>query len=110
MSYLGDPRVRIRSSFPPPLETIMAASSSRLSIDDSDADMCPEPSQAEPSGCWELPEEPDFGLETVAGCLSIPKAAEHEIHEFPLSPDPQTGAREAGQEPHGSLLIPLEHR
>ena len=80
----------------------MAASSSRLSIDDSDADMCPEPSQAEPSGCWELPEEPDFGLETVAGCLSIPKAAEHEIHEFPLSPDPQTGAREAGQEPHGS--------
>merc|ERR1711884_1007819 len=81
VSYLGDPLVRIRSSFPPPLETIMAASASRLSIDDADADMVFEPSQSEPSGCWDLPEEPDFGLQTVAGSLSMPKAAGHEIHE-----------------------------
>ena len=77
----------------------MAASSSRLSIDDPDADMVFETSQPEQSGFWDPPQEPGFGLETVAGPISIPKA---EGHEVPISPVRQARAREPGQEPDGS--------
>ena len=80
----------------------MAASSSRLSIDDADADMVFETSQPEPAGFWDPPQEPGFGLETVAGPISIPKAEGHEVHEVPISPVRQTRAREPGQEPDGS--------
>ena len=77
----------------------MAASSSRLSIDDPDADMVFETSQPEPSDFRDPPQEPGFGLETVAGPISIPKA---EGNEVPISPVRQTRAREPGQEPDGS--------
>ena len=77
----------------------MAASSSRLSIDDPDADMVFEEFQPEQSDVWAPPQEPGFGVETLAGPISTPKA---EGNEVAISPVRQARARERGQEPDGS--------
>ena len=78
---------------------MMAASSSRLTIDDPEADMVFEESQPEQSVFWAPPQEPGFGVETLAGPISTPKA---EGNEVPISPVRQARARELGQEPDGS--------
>ena len=77
----------------------MAASSSRLSIDNPDDDMVFEDSQPEQSDVWAAPQALGFGVETLAGPISIPKA---EGNEVPISPVRQARARELGQEPDGS--------
>ena len=77
----------------------MAASSSRLIIVVSDDDTAFEEFQPELSDVWAPPQEPGFGVETLAGPISTPKA---EGNEVPISPVRQARAREPGQEPDGS--------
>ena len=64
---------------------MMAASSSRLSIDDPEADMVSEESQPEQSGLWAPPQEPGFVFEPPAEHISTPEAKGNEV---PSSPDP----------------------
>lgn len=78
---------------------MMAASSSRLNIDDPEADMVFEESQPEQSGLWAPPQEPGFVFEPPAEHISTPEAKGNEV---PSSPVRQARPRDLGQDPAGS--------
>ena len=78
---------------------MMAASSSRLNIDDPEADMVFEESQPEQSGLWAPPQEPGFVFQPPAEHISTPEAKSNEVASSPVR---QARPRDLGQDPAGS--------
>ena len=85
---------------------MMAASSSRLTIDDPEADMLFDESQPEQSGLWAPLQEPGFAFEPPAGHISTPEAKGNEV---PSSPVRQARPRDLGQDPAVSQAPEVSH-